>query len=731
MFRKLLCLVLCSLLAYPSYGQVVLGNANYVYVVPRDATHPATYVDASGVTVPVTTSNTPRYSYGYYDTTAFHATAKTLMTEAAATNLLTRTDGTASSGNYWTGWNASTDGTVVANNTVLANPYLSITGTKSQRLQATVTSGTNRQNSITSTITSVGSVLVGNTVTASALVYSSTGNTNANLILSILEYNAAGGYLGIHQSTSFTASSTPILITYTVTMTDLNCSRVVFDLGSRNMDSTSVQDYAISMPQLEVSASATSFIPTTTTALTRNAESPLSTMTVKSGINTNSSLLQSMLQYSGLTFYKDTSSGTTDADFSDGSKTGIYTRTGGATAPTSYLDTNGIMNKVTTSDVMLTDGGTFDATGFHAGAQGYHAWRSSTNLLTRTDGTAYAGGVWTGWASVGGSITGTRIKTNTLIPELTSISGATSQRIQYTGVAGDVSNKTLYFDSTTTGAGSFTTGDTATLSYYARSLTGNAGVSIKALIDWRDNAGAEISEFDYSSDIASSLTTTWRKFTYTATLSGATGTQLSMAFEVAGIENGDLVDIEIALPQTEKQPYATPFIPTTTAALTRNGDVLKYENAGNSTKDAETIIIQFTPGSTFANDRNFRSIYTTETVNRRIYKAASDAVTTINMNVNSGDNSFSSTVMQKNIAYVFAAVGKHSSPYNQIYINGTSEATDTVHDWTNPNWGTYFHVGDTSGVLQLDGNIKRIAKYNRALTSTEISAISTLWANTP
>jgi hypothetical protein len=75
---------------------------------------------------------------------------------------------------------------------------------------------------------------------------------------------------------------------------------------------------------------------------------------------------------------------------------------------------------------------------------------------------------------------------------------------------------------------------------------------------------------------------------------------------------------------------------------------------------------------------------------------------------------------------------KHSSPYIELYMNGTSQATYTSGDWTNPTWGTYFWMGsnnNTTGDSQLDGTIKRIVKYSRALTEPEVSSVTTILQN--
>ena len=65
-----------------------LGSATGTMTVSRDASSPATYVDASGVVQTITTSSTPRFTYGFYDSTGFVSRPGLLM-EGGSTNLVT------------------------------------------------------------------------------------------------------------------------------------------------------------------------------------------------------------------------------------------------------------------------------------------------------------------------------------------------------------------------------------------------------------------------------------------------------------------------------------------------------------------------------------------------------------------------------------------------------------------------------------------------------------------
>src|SRR3990167_7083865 len=129
----------------------------------------------------------------------------------------------------------------------------------------------------------------------------------------------------------------------------------------------------------------------------------------------------------GCTFYVDYTLGIINARMSTGSPTATFTATRSATTPSTYIDSSGIIQLVTSSNIPRFAGGYYDSTGFHA-QKGVMIEAVATNLLIRTDWTASAAGLWTGWAkeeSVVNSPTATQVTAPT------GITGSTAQRMQY------------------------------------------------------------------------------------------------------------------------------------------------------------------------------------------------------------------------------------------------------------------------------------------------------------
>jgi hypothetical protein len=381
---------------------------------------------------------------------------------------------------------------------------------------------------------------------------------------------------------------------------------------------------------------------------------------------------------SNLTFFKDYQN--TDnliGNYSIGSPTATFTRATDATHPTTYVDANGVIQLVTTADVPRFAGGYYDATGFHS-AKGLYMEAAGTNLVpksyTMNDAT------WTA--------------TNVTVAD-----GAT------TDVAGG-SNAASLTASAGNGTVLLTTSVTAqTYSVYIKRKTGTGKIYLTA------NGGTNYTEITVPA-------TGWAKFSETK----------ASASQKCGIKiETDTDAIYVYGNQFEANPYPTSFIPTTTAALTRNAEVLKYPIAGNRTAATETIAIKFMPlGGSFADDGMYRILTATDTKKRVFIKEQGSTRLKVAPNYTDDETnlSFSSTTPLINTSYVATGVVQHSSPYSEVYINGISEGTYITGDWTNNAWETYFYLGsNTDGTIGANCLIQSIAIFSRALSAGEVESV--------
>lgn len=299
-----------------------------------------------------------------------------------------------------------------------------------------------------------------------------------------------------------------------------------------------------------------------------------------SGAGTVGDNIRKMAQFpfKGLMFLKSAKVNNNGAyaNLSGGTGTFAVSATRSATSPATYFDANGVMQVTTTSNVGRFTQGYYDETGWHS-APSELIEGQSTNLIIRTDGTSESSGIWTGWTVVESSLASPSTKSQVSIPELTSISGAYSQRIQYVGDAAD-SNDTLTIDSISSSVSSVAQNDNITISGWIRTQTTCVN-KIKIQIKSRDSSDNYISTYASS---ACSISTDWRRFHYTATITDATVSRVKASIGIINdVDASDNIDFEIYGIQIEKSLYPSSFIPTATAALTRGAESLAPSAAGN------------------------------------------------------------------------------------------------------------------------------------------------------
>jgi hypothetical protein len=430
-------------------------------------------------------------------------------------------------------------------------------------------------------------------------------------------------------------------------------------------------------------------------------------------------------------FYVDYTSESIDALIAGGSKTGTITVDRGVVNPSTYIDSNGVMQLNSTSNTPRYSSKYYNSSGLQDfGKIGLLVEDEQKNYLIRsifdTDGGL---GIASGWAIAtndSGSI-------NTSLVDIKSLFNVginvNSQRMN-----GTFNGDGTYYQliSLNTAAGSFTQGDTATVSFFIKGSV--SGVTVKIGAVEKDAGGSDLSS-KLSADIASSLSSTeFRKFTYTFTCTEATCSRLSAQVYVSDLSNGDTIDIQVANAQIEKNAQATSFIPTTTVSLTRKAEVLKYETSGNRKVNGESCIIKCAPsyanGSSggnrylIASDTKDRSFKFDDTNDVDIFPNETDSSScVVNDLVNDSWSAHASFTLGYNI--------KQESPYIAGYWDGVPDGTnETTDNFILNDWGTYFYVGcDSSGANQFNGFIFEIAFFNKILSDAQHLASNTTKLN--
>jgi len=425
-----------------------------------------------------------------------------------------------------------------------------------------------------------------------------------------------------------------------------------------------------------------------------------------------------------------------DADISTGSPTATFAASRDATHPATYFNSSGVMQKTETSNVGRFNHGYYDTTGWHAfsNGAGVQIEGASTNYIKQSifaaDGNS--DGVADNWAKADAvNVNGT--PTTTLVDVSSTFNiGSTvnSQRLQYTGVAGDDATTDISMNAVATADGSFVQGENVTMSGFFKGSVADGLIKIEILE--RNAAGGFLNAFTLSSDFSSSISTTeWRYFTLSRTTTHADCSRIIAKVWMEEIADGESGDIQFTGVQVEKQPFATSFIPTTTAALTRNAETLKYVTLGNRTAAVESMVVKLAPE--YANGVvGSKYIIASDTKNRIVVftsVAPNNDVKIFPNNTNSWESYVGDLIDSSWTANSEMTIGCNvqsgTSPYITGFYNGVADGTnETTDDFTANAWGTYMWLGsDKDGANQLNGTIQSIAFFDRVLTAAEMLSL--------
>jgi hypothetical protein len=270
---------------------IVVGSV----VADRSATNPATYIDADGKINILTTPNIPRFTYGYYDETGFVEDAE-IMEELSSTNYILNSYFSLDSDSDGLGDSWIVSASLSESSTLTTSSINNITGGKTQRSEKTLSSEVVRYNAALATRTENDSIDVsGGNVTVTISFWArgdlsglttgtgessnywfvAQGETNANAYVQDL----SGHRRSISQAVSDGLNASEwrrfeFTATYTnSTVRKIQLAFIKFNATDGDRP-TSGESYWFELygVQIEKQINSTSFVPTTTTAVTRNTE---------------------------------------------------------------------------------------------------------------------------------------------------------------------------------------------------------------------------------------------------------------------------------------------------------------------------------------------------------------------------------------------------------------------------------------------------------------------------
>lgn len=277
---------------------------------------------------------------------------------------------------------------------------------------------------------------------------------------------------------------------------------------------------------------------------------PPATIFASSPVRSTISLLKN---FGNLTFYKNyVNSLSVDADYSVGSGTGTYTASRGASNPATYIDSSGVVQTTTTSNIPRLCGGYYNSTGFVL-RPGLMIESAATNLVPKSN--THNDASWTASNVTVTDSTG-----------ITSPDGTASST--FTSTAG---NGTVLLASAVTAV---------VYSVWIQRKTGTGNIDITA------NGG-----------------TNWTTQTLVAGQWARFNISAASASQTCGIRivtSGDAIYVYGAQFESGAFENTNPssYIPTTSVALTRNLDSLSYATASNISANVGTILAKATMTAT-------------------------------------------------------------------------------------------------------------------------------------
>jgi len=260
------------------------------------------------------------------------------------------------------------------------------------------------------------------------------------------------------------------------------------------------------------------------------------------------------LQKLGATFFKDykNSQSTLNADFAAGSDIATFTASRSSSNPAAIVDSNGLVSIVTSSDTARFVGGFYNSSGFTV-APSLLLEGASTNNYTESEDLSDAD--WAQVSTVATAGEGVAPDGNTTATRLVGTSGSHRTNQTFTASGTDVTNSMWVMRGT---------GTDQTFRLF------------------NDNA-------DLSSDFTA--TTDWQRFEFTSN-----GSASATVYGITRDSSSNDYNLLVWGAQLEETSFPSSYIPTTTAALTRNAEVLTYLTADNFVGGTDgTICLVYRP----------------------------------------------------------------------------------------------------------------------------------------
>jgi hypothetical protein len=220
---------------------------------------------------------------------------------------------------------------------------------------------------------------------------------------------------------------------------------------------------------------------------------------------------------------------------------------------------------------------------------------------------------------------------------------------------------------------------------------------------------------DGTSSKSITITTTWQRFTSLA------GVDLSGKTQFCFLQATNPADFEVFGTQAEAGAFATSYIPTTTASVTRAKDLVSAATSGIGWSDAAGSA--FVQGSSFGSTSDTQALWScsSDSSNRHlVYYNGSSIAYVINqsggLQANIGAGGVPLTITKK-VAIAFQS--------NDVALVVDAGSADTDNSVTLPTCTTLKLGIDQDNNLPLNGYIRRFAYWNSRLSNGALQTLTT------
>ena len=275
----------------------------------------------------------------------------------------------------------------------------------------------------------------------------------------------------------------------------------------------------------------------------------------------------------------------------------------------------------------------------------------------------------------------------------------------------------------TTNASRFLTTSTGAYLYLSGISVSNS--TVYTISVYAKSNGNNLDDFRIYTSLGDSSTLTatsqWQRFTYTFTTSA---TSINVGFRPSGSQNADIL---IYGYQIEQQSYATSYIPTSGATVTRNQDLCT--NGGSLASINSTEGTLYFEGSALFNGKDARISLSDGSLSNRVSfayaPAANKAYCIVKFNGVQVIQNLNVSLGVSQTDNIKVAI-RYKTGNSKMFVNGVSVVSSIANYSTAASPLSELKFENATGGIEFEGKNKCLAVWKEALTDQELTELTTI-----